>query len=72
MYQSVMKIKSLPDEVKIYCGHEYTESNLKFCLAYDQNNHNLTKRAVEIKSLRSKDLPTVPTTILNEKQTNIF
>ena len=72
MYQSVMKIKSLPDEVKIYCGHEYTESNLKFCLVYDQNNHNLTKRAVEIKSLRSKGLPTVPTTILNEKQTNIF
>ena len=71
MYQSVMKVKS-PDEVKIYCGHEYTENNLKFCLAYDQNNHNLTKRAVEIKSLRSKDLPTVPTTILNEKQTNIF
>ncbi len=72
MYQSVMKIKSLPDEVKVFCGHEYTESNLKFCLAYDQNNDHLTKRAVEIKSLRSKGLPTVPTTILNEKQTNIF
>ena len=72
MYQSVKKIKSLPDEVKIFCGHEYTESNLKFCLAYDQNNGDLTKRAVKIKSLRSKGLPTVPTTILDEKQTNIF
>ena len=72
MYQSVMKIKSLPDEVKIFCGHEYTESNLKFCLTYDQNNEHLTKRAAEIKSLRSKGLPTVPTTVLNEKQTNIF
>ena len=45
MYQSVKKIKSLPDEVKIFCGHEYTESNLKFCLAYDQDNGDLTKRA---------------------------
>ena len=59
MYQSVMKIKSLPDEVKIFCGHEYTESNLKFCLAYDQNNNHLTKRAAKIKSLRNKNLPTV-------------
>ena len=72
MYQSVKKIKSLPDEVKIFCGHEYTESNLKFCLAYDQDNGDLTKRATKIKSLRSKGLPTVPTTILDEKQTNIF
>ena len=72
MYQSVMKIKSLPDEVKIFCGHEYTESNLKFCLEYDQNNDHLIKRAAKIKSLRSKGLPTVPTTILDEKLTNIF
>lgn len=72
MYQSVKKIKSLPDEVKIFCGHEYTESNLKFCLTYDQDNGDLTKRAAKIKSLRSKGLPTVPTTILDEKQTNIF
>ena len=72
MYQSVIKVKSLPDEVKIFCGHEYTESNLKFCLAYDQNNDYLIKRAAKIKSLRSKNLPTIPTTILDEKQTNIF
>ena len=48
MYQSVKKIKSLPDEVKIFCGHEYTESNLKFCLAYDQDNGDLTKRAIKL------------------------
>ena len=72
MYQSVIKVKSLPDEVKVFCGHEYTESNLKFCLAYDQNNDYLNKRAAKIKSLRSKNLPTIPTTILDEKQTNIF
>jgi len=72
MYQSVMKVRSLPDEVKIFCGHEYTENNLKFCLVYDQNNNHLIRRAAEIKSLRNKGLPTVPTTVFNEKQTNIF
>ena len=72
MYNSVMKIKSLPNEVKIFCGHEYTESNLKFCLAYDKNNDHLKQRATEVKNLRNKGLPTIPTTVLDEKNTNIF
>ena len=72
MYQSVMKIKSLPDSVKIFCGHEYTESNLKFCLAYDKDNNHLKKRETVIKKLRNNGLPTVPTTVYEEKQTNIF
>tara|TARA_B100000963_G_scaffold313346_1_gene291238 strand:- start:14202 stop:14972 length:771 start_codon:yes stop_codon:yes gene_type:complete len=72
MFNSVNKIKSLPDDVKIFCGHEYTEGNLKFCLAYDENNDHLKKRALEIKALRDKGLPTVPTTVLDEKKTNIF
>ena len=72
MYKSVMKIKSLPDETKIYCGHEYTESNLKFCLAFDTNNHDLKKREIEVRSLRQKGLPTIPTTISDEKKNNIF
>ena len=72
MYKSVMKIKSLPNEVKIFCGHEYTESNLKFCLAYDESNYHLKQRATEIKDLRNKGLPTIPTTVLDEKNTNIF
>jgi hydroxyacylglutathione hydrolase len=72
MYNSVMKIKSLPDDTKIYCGHEYTESNLKFCLAYDKNNHDLKKRETEVKNLRQKGLPTIPTTVSDEKKNNIF
>ena len=72
MYKSVMKIKSLPEDTKIYCGHEYTESNLKFCLAYDADNHNLKKRGVEVSKLRQKGLPTIPTTISDEKKNNIF
>ncbi|MAK12855.1 MAG: hydroxyacylglutathione hydrolase [Candidatus Pelagibacter sp.] len=72
MYNSVMKIRSLPDETKIYCGHEYTESNLKFCLKYDENNYDLKKRANEVQKLRGNNLPTIPTTILDEKKSNIF
>ncbi len=72
MFNSVNKIKSLPDDVKIFCGHEYTEGNLKFCLSYDDKNDHLKKRAVEIKTLRDNGRPTVPTTVLNEKNTNIF
>tara|TARA_B100000886_G_scaffold124097_1_gene83591 strand:- start:3426 stop:4196 length:771 start_codon:yes stop_codon:yes gene_type:complete len=72
MYKSIMKIKSLPDDVEIFCGHEYTANNLKFCLEYDKSNDRLMKRAKQIKALLNKNLPTVPTTVLNEKQTNIF
>ena len=72
MFHSVMKVKKLPAETIIYCGHEYTASNAKFCVAYDPSNKTLEKRVDEIKTLRSKNLPTIPTTIKNEIDTNIF
>lgn len=72
MFHSVMKVKKLPAETIIYCGHEYTASNAKFCIAYDPSNKTLEKRVNEIKTLRSKNLPTIPTTIKNEIDTNIF
>ena len=43
MFNSLNKLKALPTETKIYCGHEYTKSNLNFCLKYDQNNNLLKK-----------------------------
>ena len=72
MFHSVTKVKKLPAETIIYCGHEYTASNAKFCVAYDPSNKTLEKRVDEIKTLRSKNLPTIPTTIKNEIDTNIF
>ena len=72
MHSSVKKIKSLPDLTKIYCGHEYTENNLKFCKHYDPENIDLIERGREILNLRKKNLPTIPTTVLLEKKTNIF
>jgi len=72
MFNSLNKIKNLPPETKIYCGHEYTKSNLNFCLKYDLNNSLLKKKSIEINSKIKNGLPTIPTTIGEELKTNIF
>ena len=72
MYKSLNKIKSLPADTKIYCGHEYTKSNLNFCLTYDPNNIALKKKAKDIQIKLKKGIPTIPTTIDAEIKTNIF
>ena len=72
MYESLTKIKSLPIETKIYCGHEYTLSNSKFCIKNDPDNQNLQKKIKKIKKLISNGLPTIPTTIKEELDSNIF
>ena len=72
MYESLNKIKSLPKETKIYCGHEYTLSNSKFCIKNDPDNQNLQKKIKQIKKLTSNGLPTIPTTIKEELDCNIF
>ena len=72
MFESLIKIKNLPPETKVYCGHEYTKSNLKFCLKYDLKNVLLKEKAKVIEKKLEKKLPTVPTTINEEIKTNIF
>ena len=72
MFNSLNKLKILPPETKVYCGHEYTKSNLNFCLKYDQNNSELKRKSIEINSKIKNGLPTIPTTIGEELKTNIF
>ena len=72
MFNSLNKLKILPPETKVYCGHEYTKSNLNFCLKYDLNNSLLKKKSIEINSKITNGLPTIPTTIGEELKTNIF
>ena len=72
MFNSLNKIKNLPPETKIYCGHEYTKSNLKFCLKYDTENTSLREKAILIDKKLSNNQPTIPTTIEEEIKTNIF
>jgi len=72
MFQSLNKLKNLPGETKVYCGHEYTFKNLEFCIKFNPNNDFLKKKKNDIKlSLKNKK-PTIPSTIADEIKANIF
>ena len=72
MFESLNFFKSLPYDTNIYCGHEYTLKNSEFCLKYDPNNQNLKKKIEKIKEKLNRNLPTLPTTIKDEIECNIF
>ena len=72
MYNSLKKLKILPDNTKIFCGHEYTAQNSKFCIMHDKDNQNLKDKINENDKKLKKGLPTVPSTIKDELECNIF
>tara|TARA_Y100001970_G_scaffold126958_1_gene156872 strand:- start:13 stop:732 length:720 start_codon:yes stop_codon:yes gene_type:complete len=72
MFESLNKLKKLPIETKVYCGHEYTLKNSEFCKKYEENNKNLKKKIIEIKHKLKNNLPTIPSTIKEELECNIF
>jgi len=72
MFSSLQLFKSFPKDTKIFCGHEYTLKNSEFCKKYDPKNKKLDNRILEIKNVLSKGLPTIPTTIEDELDCNIF
>lgn len=72
MWNSLCKIRSLPEETLIYCGHEYTEVNAKFAHSVDPENEHLKQAYEEIKEKRSKNLPTLPVLLKEEMYTNPF
>lgn len=72
MHDSLMSLAALPDDTLVYCGHEYTEANLRFALAVEPNNEEVAKRLQKTLELREKGLPTVPATLGVEKRTNPF
>lgn len=72
MFSSLQKLSSLPDDTIVYCGHEYTESNSKFALSIEPNNKELQEYRTHVAHLRSKKLPTIPTTLRREKMCNPF
>ena len=72
MFDSLEKLKNLSPETKIYCGHEYTKKNLDFCLKYDQGNSLLKEKEKLINSKLENLLPTIPTRLKDELETNIF
>ena len=72
MYQSVSQFGALPPTTRLYCGHEYTQSNARFALAMEPGNAVLQQRAAEVDRLRANGEMTCPSTIGAELATNPF
>lgn len=72
MWNSLEKIRTFPNETRVYCTHEYTQSNCKFALSIDPKNQALLSYSQEVESKRSNHLPTIPSTLEIEKSCNPF
>lgn len=66
------RLANLPDETRIYCGHEYTRRNLEFAEEVEPRNENSKMKLHSVLHSRSAKIPTVPSTIAEEKDTNPF
>ncbi len=72
MYESLRKIVGLGADVQVYCGHEYTLENLDFAAAVELDNPRITQKQAKVKELRLAGVPSVPSTIAEEQETNPF
>ncbi len=72
MWASLAKLRDLPAETRVYCAHEYTESNARFAVTVDPANKALADRVAEVKRLRAAGQPTVPSLMGVERQANPF
>lgn len=72
MFASLQKIKALPDNTKIFGAHEYTKNNLEFALSVFPNSKAIQKKYEQVCDLRRKGLATVPTTLAEELEYNVF
>ena len=72
LYCSLLKLTALPSNTRVYCGHEYTEKNLKFAQIVDPKNYKLKKRIEETQQKINHSLPTLPSTLQLELDTNPF
>ncbi len=72
MWDSLLKLRALPNDTRVYCGHEYTASNVKFALGIEPNNPALKKRAEDVARLRAANQPTIPVLLRDEKEANVF
>jgi hydroxyacylglutathione hydrolase len=72
MWAGLKRLRALPDETLVYCGHEYTQSNARFALSIDPDNAALKARAAEVDDLRAAGRPTIPFTLGEDKRANPF
>jgi hydroxyacylglutathione hydrolase len=72
MVSSLEKLRSLPDNTRVWCAHEYTLKNLQFALTVDRENTDLQHRYEEVKTFRTQGKATIPSLLGVEKRTNPF
>lgn len=72
MYNSLQRLASLPGDTRVYCAHEYTESNLRFALQVEPDNQALRERLAKVSAQRARDEITLPSTLAEELATNPF
>lgn len=72
LWGSLARLATLPDDTWVYCGHDYTAENYEFALTIDPGNRAIAQRLGEVRRAISQGYPSVPSTIAQEKATNIF
>ncbi|MFO1152921.1 MAG: hydroxyacylglutathione hydrolase [Rhodospirillales bacterium] len=72
MWASLCRLRALPAETRVFCGHEYTLDNARFCLTIDPDNRALQARAADARRLREAGLPTLPARLGDEAACNVF
>ena len=72
MWQSLCRLRALPDDTRIYCGHEYTQSNARFAVTIDPDNGALQAFARRVDELRARGEPTIPSRLGDEKAASPF
>ncbi|MBO0750877.1 MAG: hydroxyacylglutathione hydrolase [Bradyrhizobiaceae bacterium] len=72
MWQTLLKLRALPDDTALYCGHEYTDANIRFALTIEPDNEALKARAAEVRRQVAAGTPTIPTFMGEEKRANVF
>ncbi len=72
MWRTLLKLRALPDDTAVYCGHEYTDANIRFALTIEPDNPALRARADEVKRQLADGTPTIPSLLGEEKRANVF
>ena len=72
MFANMQRFAALPDDVRIYCGHEYTLANARFAAHVDPDNEAVATRLATVADMRARGEVTLPTTIGEERATNPF
>nr|WP_272903740.1 hydroxyacylglutathione hydrolase [Xanthobacter agilis] len=72
LWHSLLRLRALPADLSIYCGHEYTAANARFAVSVDPDNRDLRAFAARVEEARAAGQPTVPSLLADEMAANPF